>query len=87
MKSCKEVSKLVSQALDRRLTLRERLTVKMHLLICKMCCHYQQQIKFIAAASRKFLQQDADKLQLSDEARSRIQEILKHTRPTGKDNP
>jgi len=82
MKSCKEVSELVSQAQDRKLTLRERLTVRMHLLVCKMCCHYQQQIKFLSAASRRFLyQQSADKLHLPDEARARIQQTLEQSQP------
>jgi len=82
MNSCKEVSELVTQAHDRKLTLKERLTVRMHLLVCKMCCHYQQQIKFLSAASRRFLHREGtDRLHLPNEARARIQQTLEQSQP------
>jgi len=45
--SCKEVSELVSQSLDRELSLRERAAVRLHLMMCRMCANYRSQIQFM----------------------------------------
>ncbi len=37
MLSCKEATRLASQALERRLTLRERIQFRLHVLICVGC--------------------------------------------------
>jgi len=47
MLSCKEVTRLVSESLDRQLPLRQRLAVRMHLLLCKACTRYRRQLLFI----------------------------------------
>jgi len=44
MLNCKQTSQLVSQSLDRRLSLRERIAVRLHLLICKYCKRFSQQL-------------------------------------------
>ncbi|HHH35397.1 MAG TPA: zf-HC2 domain-containing protein [Gammaproteobacteria bacterium] len=54
MLSCKEVSKLVSQAQDRSLTLRERISVRLHLFMCNMCRRYRRQLVFLTRAGRNF---------------------------------
>lgn len=50
MLSCKESTHLMSAGQDRPLDLRERLALKMHLLICSGCANYQQQMDFIRQA-------------------------------------
>ncbi|MHB1358643.1 MAG: zf-HC2 domain-containing protein [Rhodocyclaceae bacterium] len=50
MLSCKETTHLLSEAQDRPLDLRERFALKMHLLMCKGCANYQQQMEFIRQA-------------------------------------
>ncbi len=47
MLSCKEVSQLASESLDRSLTLQERLLLRFHLLFCKFCSRYVRQLKFV----------------------------------------
>lgn len=42
MKTCKEVSHIV--ATEKELTLKEKLELKFHLLICKVCRHYVRQM-------------------------------------------
>jgi len=37
MMKCEEVSKLVSQSLDRRLPLHQRIGIRLHLMMCKLC--------------------------------------------------
>jgi len=50
MLSCKESTHLMSAEQDRPLDLGERLALKMHLLMCKGCANYQQQMDFIRQA-------------------------------------
>jgi hypothetical protein len=49
---CKEATRLHSAALDRRLTLFERIGLGCHVVLCKWCRHYGRQIKFLRAAAR-----------------------------------
>lgn len=44
MLNCKETSHLISQSLDRELGFKERLALKMHLLMCKYCKRFSQQL-------------------------------------------
>jgi hypothetical protein len=50
MLSCKEASQIISQSLDRPLTMRERFGLKLHLLICKYCKRFSQQLQTIRVA-------------------------------------
>jgi len=51
--SCKEVSHLVSQGLDRELALGERLRLRAHLAICNGCRNFKRQMEFLRRATRK----------------------------------
>ena len=47
MLTCKEATRLVSQGLDRRLGLAERLALRLHLLICDGCSNFSRQVAFL----------------------------------------
>jgi hypothetical protein len=51
--SCKEVSRIVSQGLDRRLSLFERLRLRLHLAICEGCTNFKKQMDFLRRALRE----------------------------------
>jgi hypothetical protein len=51
--SCKEATQLVSQGLDRRLGLAERLALRLHLAICDGCSHFRKQVLFLRKAMRR----------------------------------
>ena len=53
MLSCKDATRLLSRQQERRLSLRERLSLKMHLMICYGCKNYGRQIDFIRAAFQR----------------------------------
>jgi len=76
--NCKEASRLQSAALDRRLTLLERFGLRCHLVLCKWCCRYGRQVKFLRSVAREHAQVDQPlpQLVLSCEARERIKRIL-----------
>ena len=50
MLTCKEAARLVSQGLDRRLGLAERLALRLHLLICDGCSNFSKQVAFLRKA-------------------------------------
>ncbi len=53
MLSCKEVTRLVSQGLDRRLGFGERVRLRVHLAICDGCTNFKKQTAFLRAAVRR----------------------------------
>jgi hypothetical protein len=50
MLSCKQVSRLVSQGLDRELGFAERVKLRVHLAICDGCTNFKQQVDFLRKA-------------------------------------
>jgi len=74
MRSCKEVSRLASDRMDRKLTLRERMAFRMHLLMCRNCLRYARQLAILRQATDKLRSKGrpSDPERLSDEARQRI---------------
>ena len=54
MHSCRDISILVSQGLDKKLSWRERFTVRMHLMMCTRCRNFQKQTQFIRKAARHY---------------------------------
>ena len=82
MPTCKEVSRLITESYYRKLSLRERIAVRTHLLYCKWCARYHRQLHWLRTALRQFLEEIENTLDqrgpaLSDEARERIKQSLR----------
>lgn len=54
MLNCKEVTHLLSDSQDRKLTIRERINLEMHLAMCKGCSNYRKQMEFLHKACRSY---------------------------------
>jgi len=52
--NCKQATELMSQGQDRTLSKRERVALRLHLLICKGCSNYSRQLAFIREAMQRF---------------------------------
>lgn len=81
MLSCQEVSRLVSESLDRKLPWHQRLAVRVHLLMCRFCSRFRKQMLFLRDAVRhhRTTIEEADAAPgpaLSPEARERIKRLL-----------
>lgn len=77
---CKEIVKIISASLDRPLTLKEKLLMKIHLFACKPCVRYLDQSAFLSKAVSKMNEQEKADLfsgALSNEARDRIKSLLR----------
>ncbi|HEV3009335.1 MAG TPA: zf-HC2 domain-containing protein [Burkholderiales bacterium] len=51
--SCKQVTRLVSQGLDRELGFTERVRLRVHLAICDGCTNFSKQVAFLSEAMAK----------------------------------
>ena len=51
--SCKDVSRLVSQAQDRPLTGWQRWRIRTHLSVCDACTRFDAQMRFLRRAIRR----------------------------------
>ncbi|MES2408315.1 MAG: zf-HC2 domain-containing protein [Pseudomonadota bacterium] len=56
MLNCQEITRLVSEAQDRPLSLGEKLSLRTHLLMCSGCRNYEKNIASLRIASRAFTQ-------------------------------
>jgi len=54
MLTCKDVTHLLSEAQDRKLTIAERTRLEMHLLVCTGCSNFRKQMAFLRAACRRY---------------------------------
>lgn len=54
MLTCQQVTHLLSEAQDRELRLKEKLPLKLHLLMCSGCDNFRQQMDFLRQASRRY---------------------------------
>ena len=48
--SCKEASRLISEGMDRRLSFRERIVLRLHVGICDACSRFTGQLAFLRRA-------------------------------------
>lgn len=55
MLKCKDMTHLLSEAQDRKLTVSERLQLEMHLAMCSGCRNFKSQIAFLRQACRRYL--------------------------------
>jgi hypothetical protein len=76
--TCRDASRLQSEALDQQLSFSKRLGLSLHLLICKWCRRYGKQIRFLRDAAHKHPENlsEAVPQKLSNEARERIKRRL-----------
>jgi hypothetical protein len=80
MLSCKDTTRLASEALDRRLGLMEWMGMRFHLMMCIPCSRARRRLHFLRDAARRLGEPGAEENlpgpSLSPEARRRLQEAL-----------
>ncbi len=55
MLKCKEITHLLSESQDRKLSWSERAGLEMHLAMCAGCKNYKGQMDFLRQACRRYL--------------------------------
>ena len=79
--TCKQMASVMSESLERPLTLRERVTLKLHLWVCVWCVWYLENLRTMREALRaRGTREESDEVdsavKLSEEARERIRRAL-----------
>lgn len=81
MFNCQKVSEKVSESMDHKLPLLERMMISIHFFLCVYCKRIAKQMKFIRRAARSQgpgnLESDAP-AGLSEEAKQRLKLALKN---------
>ena len=57
MLTCKEITRLLSESQDRKLSVAEKLKLEMHLVMCRGCKVYKGQLAFLREACRRYTRQ------------------------------
>lgn len=79
MFNCKKVTRLVSESLDRKLSLDQRMGMRIHLMMCKFCSRYQEQLFFLRKTARRYSESSEDSglsIQLPSDVGKRIKESM-----------
>jgi hypothetical protein len=78
MPNCREISRIVSESFDRRLPLRRRMAMWMHLLMCGHCSRFRKELSAIRRAAREGADpmEAEPAIRLSESTRSRIRKML-----------
>ena len=79
MFNCKDVSQRVSEAMDRSLPLHHRMMITIHLMMCKYCTRFKQQLLAMRDACRldDLYGEDCEHIHdLAEAARDRLKQSL-----------
>lgn len=79
MFNCKEVTRMLSDSLDRELSFHQRVGLRMHLLMCKFCSRYQRQLLFLRETMHLHAKHSEDMeplIKLPPKARERIERTI-----------
>lgn len=81
MTSCEKAAQLISESIDIKLSIRKKISLAVHLTICKLCRIYEFQIRFIRSITRIYNQkiEESNKIpgNLSLQMREKIKQVLK----------
>jgi len=58
--TCKEAGRLISERLDRKLSLPQRTALRLHLAICDACTRIHLQFRFLRRAASRYPGPDRD---------------------------
>lgn len=78
MPSCKEITELVSTAVDGQLPLRKRLSIRWHVMMCSLCRRYEKQLHLLRKGIRHYADPEANVVEktLSPAAKEKLEKAL-----------
>jgi hypothetical protein len=78
MPSCKDISELISQTMDRQLPLRKRLSIRLHVSMCGLCRRYEKQLHLLRRGFTCYADPDQNTAEksLSPETKARLEKAL-----------
>ena len=78
MPSCRDISQLISDGMDRNLPLRRRLSIRLHVSMCGFCHRYEKQLHLLREGVGHYAdpERNAAEKSLSSEAKARLEKTL-----------
>ena len=62
MPSCQEATRLISEAMERKLSFKERFDLWTHLMVCDLCTQFSNQILGLRRVLRRYVPQEERRL-------------------------
>ncbi len=84
MLSCKEATRLVSEKLDRELPLWRRVSLRLHVLMCRACSRYARQVTMLDRTVAEHYRGEPDAVdaeRLSSDSLERMKASLRSAKP------
>jgi len=80
--SCKKITGMISESMDRKLPFYKRMGIWFHLMMCVLCRRYRKQLLFLRSVLRRTDAVDDELCQtLPDDARKRIEKKITDEMP------
>lgn len=82
MPSCEIITHKISESMDHKISIADKIRIRMHLLFCELCTRYRDQLIVLQKMISKYSQDDVAEIEpekeprLSDNARKKIIENL-----------
>ena len=78
MPSCKDISALISEGMDRNLPLRKRLSIRLHVSMCGLCRRYEKQLHLLRESVSHYADPENNVVEksLSPAAKERLEKAL-----------
>lgn len=77
MLRCKDIAKLLSDSLEKELPWRQRVEIRLHLMICYVCRRYWKQLRFLHKCITNYYDKKlGEDCVLSQESKKKMQEKM-----------
>jgi hypothetical protein len=78
MPSCRDISQLISDGMDRNLPLRKRLSIRLHVSMCGFCRRYEKQLHLLREGVGHYADPEANGVEksLSPAAKEKLEKAL-----------
>ena len=78
MPSCRDISQLISDGMDRNLPLRKRLSIRLHVSMCGFCRRYEKQLHLLHEGVGHYADPEANVVEksLSPAAKEKLEKAL-----------
>ena len=81
MLNCKDMTKLISDSLERKMSFRQRMELWLHIMMCGMCRRFRSNIielrKRVRGSKALLDQAEATAFPMSPAAKARLEEVIK----------
>lgn len=81
MLNCKDMTKLISDSLERKMSFRQRMELWLHIMMCGMCRRFRSNIielrKRVRGSKALLDQAEATASPMSPAAKARLEEVIK----------